>query len=902
MSKLRQGWNSHRVDGLCLMVIAMLATLFMHRWLRPGYTSLPLNLESAILPWHGQVFEPPQNLLISDPFYIFYPARLYLTESLRQGTLPLWNPYILGGHPVQGDTTVPSFYPFNLLAALVLPAARALPLLAWLHLILSGAWMYVFLRVMALRPLAALLGSVTWMLCEFTVVWLNAPHFLSTLAWMPGMFACFEIAVQRKNARWAVVGGVAFGLETLGGQIQMALYSALLLGAYAVFHILHRSWKQRQLDVWPGLALALIGGVGIGVGAVQLFPAYQLAGLSHRTLWSLEQLLATRWPLRHVVTLWLPDFWGNALRNNYRSNFNFAETAAYFGVVPAVLGGMSLFVNRRWTNWFASGLFLLTLLVAGGTGVVAGLMWLPGLRYFNLSRLAGLLAFPGAILAANAVEALGHCPTRLRMSGLAAALALMAVVTAGLAAADPQDVTQHWSIIRADLIRTLLLVGLAALAVAIMTRWPRAGLVGLMGLTFADLYQWGEPFNPVHPINILYPPNQVVDVLKQDSSLYRTLPLKSSQTVFGPNVISVFGIAEVGGYTSLTVGRYQELLRAMDPQVQTGNMVTSRQFQPLYGMLNVRYVLSPKELPSVITLARHEGCARQTAPLAGSAYFDQSFVASEDGFNRLDVTLARAGQPGDQPVRLRVWRGNAGDELIADLTTSTQDLPDRDWSVFFFAPVPDSKGDRFTWRIEAPDARPDATMSLCLAQDAPERIAAFIAYGVLLQQIEFRQGVWIYENPNVLPRAYIVHHVEVAPRDWAQMLQSPQFNVHRTALLDAPLSADQSAALSPSPIRSCAQASITRYEAQRVDIEAQTAAPGLLVLSDVYYPGWQVSVDGRAAQTLQVNHALRGVYLSAGAHTVSFTFRPTIFYVGLAVTVLTTLLVCAVVRWNILNK
>lgn len=904
MSEIRRWWTRHQTDAFCCAIIVGLATIFMHRWLRPGYTSLPLNLESAILPWHQQVVEPHQNLLISDPFYIFYPARLYLTESLRQGTLPLWNPYIFSGHPLLGDTNTPNYYPFNLLAALMLAPERALPILAWWHVILSGGLMYVFLRTLKLRPEAALLGSIAWMFSGFTVVWLETPQKLSTMAWMPGMFACFEVAVRRRSLVWAIIGGLPFGLEILGGQTQIALYSAILLGLYAVFHTLYASWTHRRLDVWPTVVLAVIGVTGTGVGAVQLFPTYQLAKLSHRAELPLETLLSTRWPLRHIVTLWLPDFWGNAIRYDYRSVANFAETAAFFGVVPALLGLMSLFVNRHHSNWFAGGLFVLILFVAGGTQLVRGVAWVPGFRYFNLSRLAGLLAFPGAIMAAHAAEAIANQrQVRLWWSGLAAAVSLMALITGWVASLDLGDTVQHWAIIRADLGRTLALIGLAVVALVVVTRWPRVGLMVLLLLTFADLYQWGEPFNPIHSTSILYPENEVVDLLREDNSLYRVLPLKTDWIVFGPNVLSVFDIAEVGGYTSLTVQRYQELIRALDPDAETGNRITTPHFRPLYGMLNVRYVLSAYSLPTIIELARYEGCTRQTEPLVDDGYFEQSFVTSQAGLNRIDLVLAHVGRAGDQPVRFRLWRGEAGDELIADITRPAGELPDRGPATFFFAPVSDSIGDRFTWRIEAPGARSDATVAVCLADNASEHTASFVAYGVLLQHIDLRQNVWIYQNPNALPRAYIVHHAQVAlDGHTLELLQSPQFNMYRTVVLETPLSSDQSASLSPFPVRSQAQATVTRYEAHRVDVAAQTPIPGILVLSDVYYPGWQVLVDGQPAQLLQVNHALRGVYLPAGAHSISFIFRPTVFYIGLGVSGLTTLLTVAVISVRILRK
>ncbi len=890
MSKIRPWWMRYRADVLCLVVIVALATIFMQRWLRPGYTALPLNLESAILPWHKTLYEPPQNLLISDPFYIFYPARQYLTQALRNGEFPLWNPYIFGGHPLLGDTNMPNFYPPTLLAALVLSPDRALPILAWLHVIISGALMYGFLRTLSMRPAPALLGAVIWMFNEFTVVWLETPHFLNTLAWMPGMFAGFEIALRRRTLRPALCGGIALGLELLGGQTQLMLYSALLLGFYALCHTLHRAWTQRRLDIWPLLALSVIAVVGIGIGAVQLLPTYQMVGLSHRLQRPVEALLETRWPLIHSVTLWLPDFFGNALRYDYRSVTNFAETAAYFGVIPVVLSLLCLFMDRRPSNGFAAGLLVWVVLIAGGTWIVYGIAWLPGMRYFNLSRMAGLLAFPGAMLAAGAAEALFNRPAPRSVAGsLGVVIGIMALITGVTVAADWNGVQPYRDIILTDLLRSMALIGLLAAALIIAARRPRLGIALLILLTFADLYQWGEPFNPVHSTAILYPQNEVVDVLKQDPSLYRVLPLKQEWAVFGPGVSQVFGLSELGGSSSLIVQRYQELLKAIDPEVRMENVMTLSRFRPLHSMLNVKYVLSSSDLPTILTLARYEGCAQQSAPLAGDQFFEQSFVAADTGLNRIDVMMTHVGDVGDQPVRFRLWRGDAGGELIADITTPGQALPDHGAGTFFFAPAPDALGDRFTWRIEAPDASPTATVAVCLADDAPANTASFVAYGVLLQQVDFRQGVWIYQNPNVLPRAYIVHHVEVAPEDALAALQSPQFRMARTAIVEEPLPPDQASALSAQPIRSTAQVAITRYTAQHVDITAQTPAPGILVLSDVYYPGWQVSVDGKKAALLRVNHALRGVYLPAGSHSVAFDFKPVVFYVGLGVTVLTAL-------------
>ena len=53
-----------------------------------------------------------------------------------------------------------------------------------------------------------------------------------------------------------------------------------------------------------------------------------------------------------------------------------------------------------------------------------------------------------------------------------------------------------------------------------------------------------------------------------------------------------------------------------------------------------------------------------------------------------------------------------------------------------------------------------------------------------------------------------------------------------------------------------------------------------MVLSDVFYPGWQAHIDGKPAHIFQTNYIFRGVQLPPGEHTVTFSFRPLSFAIG----------------------
>ncbi len=87
---------------------------------------------------------------------------------------------------------------------------------------------------------------------------------------------------------------------------------------------------------------------------------------------------------------------------------------------------------------------------------------------------------------------------------------------------------------------------------------------------------------------------------------------------------------------------------------------------------------------------------------------------------------------------------------------------------------------------------------------------------------------------------------------------------------------------------------MTKYESDRVEIEADVKRPGLLILADVYYPGWRVSVDGRDAPIERANRLMRGVTLEKGLHTLVFRYDPLSFRAGIAKSfaTLSTLLVC----------
>ena len=70
------------------------------------------------------------------------------------------------------------------------------------------------------------------------------------------------------------------------------------------------------------------------------------------------------------------------------------------------------------------------------------------------------------------------------------------------------------------------------------------------------------------------------------------------------------------------------------------------------------------------------------------------------------------------------------------------------------------------------------------------------------------------------------------------------------------------------------------------ELEATAGPPEMLVVSQIYYPGWKAYVDGRAVPVMRANYALSAIYLPPGPHHVRFSFEPWTFKAGLGLSML----------------
>jgi hypothetical protein len=148
---------------------------------------------------------------------------------------------------------------------------------------------------------------------------------------------------------------------------------------------------------------------------------------------------------------------------------------------------------------------------------------------------------------------------------------------------------------------------------------------------------------------------------------------------------------------------------------------------------------------------------------------------------------------------------------------------------------------------------------------------------LLFQTGKDKDVLYVYRLKEAAPRAWVVHETLLA-RDRGELygyLSKADFDPFRTALLVEPLSLS-GALTAPERVN------ILSFAPNKIRLQANLAADGLLVLSEISYPGWRAYVNGRPTRVYEAYGLLRAVQAPAGESVIEFVFQPLTLYVGAA--------------------
>ncbi|NOX60887.1 MAG: YfhO family protein, partial [Chloroflexi bacterium] len=322
-----------RRDALALLILFLLPLLWFGPVVFGNRTILPADNIYQYEPWlsyaEQQGVDIPHNALLSDLVLQNYPWKQLIRKAIREGELPLWNPYLFTGIPFLAAGQHSALYPFSILYY-VLPLAMAYGVFTWLTLALAGMSMYVFARILRVGRGGALFAAIAYMFSGFFVSSVVFPMMIAAAAWLPLLLAIIEMVVRKQEEKgnapfvpvaYIVAGAAVLGMIVLAGHVEITYYTLLVAAMYSLWR-LFGVW--RRVGVWR--PIARIGGwllfmvvTGMLLASVQLLPLYELVSKNFREgSASYSQVVNWAWPNRQILTFFIPDIFGNPAHHTIR--------------------------------------------------------------------------------------------------------------------------------------------------------------------------------------------------------------------------------------------------------------------------------------------------------------------------------------------------------------------------------------------------------------------------------------------------------------------------------------------------------------------------------------------------------------------------------------------------------
>lgn len=322
-----------------------------------------------------------------------FPWKSFVIDSWKNGQVPFWNPHNFSGNPLMANFQSAVFYPFNILF-FVLPFLQAWSLLIFLGPFLALYFTYLFLRELKLSNISSVLGGIVFAFSSYMVVWLQYGNITHTLLWLPLALLFTEKIINKFNKKNFVFLIASLWLSFLAGYIQGYFYVTITVTLYFLF----KSYNTKRFTLKNVLffCVALVSPVLLSL--FQLFPTLDLFKASSRGSYTLEQIQTALNPAWYVITVIIPDFFGNPAVRNYWYNGTYIEQVSYFGVIPFILAIVALFSSKKTREIKIFGwLFVVTILIATDLFVTKYIYTLPipVLSTTIPTRVLGLFQFCG---------------------------------------------------------------------------------------------------------------------------------------------------------------------------------------------------------------------------------------------------------------------------------------------------------------------------------------------------------------------------------------------------------------------------------------------------------------------------------------------------------------------------
>jgi hypothetical protein len=845
----------------------------------------------------------------SDLARAYYPYFDVAAYWLKKGVFVLWDPYVYAGKANMGEPQPGLYYPLNWLFML-LPARDGgmnpdgLQALLIVHFLLAGYFFYLLARSFGIGAAASTASGAAFAFGGYTVQLYGYVNKFSGFVWLPLALLFFRRALQpepgRSRTKPIVASGVALALTFLPGHHIPALHTGLLLALYAVFRAV-AAWREES---WRGAlrtaaSLAAVAGIAALLTAVQWLPSAEWARAVYRwtgdgppLVWGQKVPYSSLGRTGNIspqdaLSLLLP----------------YVSTSANLYVGPAVLFLAltgALFGRGRDAAFFAAAAIVYFFTSWGRFSIVHGWlntlvagMWFAREVFHYLVPLEACLALLAGFGLDRLAEGFSIAPQPaialwVRRAGWGLALVVFGAL--GLTAAV--------HLVRMVPLDDSYLTGLGALA-------SYAAVLGfLLFLVYTGRMKARE-------FQLAVVALIVVDLTSEFS---RRVPAKAGVEGAENTYLRVFW-KKPAAANFLLERRKEEAFRVDDPdnllphnfgdvwrlESTMGHGATALvDYFALRGtgwgpasnasaLLSVRYFPSRTPIPGMEKVSDDGPVFRnpRALPKAWAAPRARTFANDAELLlwlqsplfdPREEILLRDIDSAPVGPLRVKILRSRTAGERKAAL-------------------LPPQSEERRMLEVYHPAwgwGTGDEVLVAITAAGPVEHCWLSIDYRAGTASHSKLQAEWTAPSGSnrfdiELPAAGPSATIDLGPLAQGEY----RLLLEKTDACSATLERIRITADPPGPPQRSGTVDVRVFEPNRLAADANLEREGFAVFSEVFYPGWEATVDGRPARVLRADHCLRAVAVPAGAHRIELRFRSTTFRIGLTVTLVSAALAAA---------
>lgn len=781
---------------------------------------------------------------LATPAFLEFPVNPLIGSMIKAGRLPLWDPYQGCGVPLNAQYSTSAFFPYQVLMNLA--SWRSWDHFMLLRLLCAGFFTYLFLTALGLSTAAAAAGGMMFMLSGSMVWFINLQQYINVAMVFPAMMFCVERMISRtQGTGWLAWSAITVGLVLLGGQPESAAYMLLFAAAYVAFRIISSRMDEPLVRPAAGLRFIVCCVIGFALAACVILPFLEYTAYAfycHPPGGRMGVVTPAPWNL--FVCILMPHLTEvKTFLRYFPHNGVWDYLGGYTGagVIFLAIAGLVCSGKLKKTAYFFCIAAAVILAKNAGMAVVSWIGRLPLLDQVWSNRWAGpVWVFACCCAAAIGCEQLAAANSRRRRR--------TCIICAGL------------------------LIGIALLYAYHVLFVCRGRITDFLSVVPDELLKLGPASYLVSDPHAPYMQAAGVFVVMLLAVAYIVAFSRSRRHL-------------IAGVFILVVS---ELLfcipKAMDG-VWTGFKVIPFGLGALAALLTARGRTMP-------------ACAMACISWAALVWID---AASPAGFPKLvDPYPDTAAIRFLRAHTVRHERIMAGDGILMPNFSGAYGLEDIRYAVS----MSPKEFQEYVNRHLLSDAHTAPTQQLWFSGrpddfkvrppnvldevNAHGRYYDFLGLKYLILSntttavwpLVYDDEVRIYENPRCLPRVFIVHAVDHASSasDAQDRMGQDGFDPRARAIVE-----DTGISLPAAPEEGVvSRAVISEYLPDMVRIDTDSSSPGILVLTDVFYPGWTACIDGRPAKIFRVNGVVRGVMIQSGSHSVVFRYAPRSFFAGAA--------------------